>query len=535
MMFLSPSRVPSRDESVLRYLLDRRAEELPDQVYVKSPDGAEITFRQMREQVIRTAVGLAKLGVRQGDAVVVWMPNSPEMARVWYAINYLGAVYIPINIAYRGSLLEHVLNNAQARIVIADGRYVDRLTLVSTPSVETIVTFGDAAGAPAHVNVLSSAVLDGDVADLPALERPIEPNDVQMVIYTSGTTGPSKGVISTYGHQFHMCGSDGFHMITGEDRVMCNLPMFHIGGTVPMLSTLLHGGSVAIVEGFSTKDFWTQIDATECTLAILLGVMSSFIMKQPEAADDRDHCLKKVINIPLADDWQAVSDRFGFAVWTVYNMTELCVPLSSERNPEVAGTCGRPRRGVELRLVDDLDGEVPVGEVGELIIRTDAPWALNSGYFRNPEATVEAWRNGWFHTGDFLRRDENDNYFFVDRKKDAIRRRGENISSFEVEAEVMAYPLVRECAVVPVPSSHTEDEVLAAIAPLPGETIDPVAFIDFLRPRLPYFMIPRYVRILADLPHTPTQKVQKSVLRDEGVTADTWDREAAGILIGREG
>jgi len=528
------SRLPSREESVLRYLVDRRAEERPDQVYIKTPDGAEITFRDMRDQVISTAAGLAALGVKQGDPVVVWMPNSPDMARVWYAINYLGAIYIPINIAYRGGLLEHVLNNAQARIIVADGRYVDRLGLVSTPSVETVVTFGDGSGAPQHLKVLPSSVLDGDADTLPALERPIEPSDVQMIIYTSGTTGPSKGVISTYGHQFHMCGSDGFPMITGEDRVLCNLPMFHIGGTVPMLSTLLHGGSVAIVEGFSTNNFWAEIDATQCTLAILLGVMSSFIMKQPPAPDDRDHCLKKVINIPLADDWKAVSERFGFAVWTVYNMTELCVPLSSERNPAVPGTCGRPRRGVELRLVDDQDGEVPVGEVGELIIRTEAPWALNSGYFRNPEATVEAWRNGWFHTGDFLRRDEHDNYFFVDRKKDAIRRRGENISSFEVEAEVLAHPLVRECAVVPVPSRFSEDEVLAVVSPVPGAVIDPVEFIDFLRPRLPYFMIPRYVRILSDLPRTPTQKVQKSVLRDEGVTADTWDREAAGIFIKRD-
>ena len=187
-----------------------------------------------------------------------------------------------------------------------------------------------------------------------------------------------------------------------------------------------------------------------------------------------------------------------------------------------------------MRIVDENDCEVPPGTIGELIIRTDMPWALNHGYHRNPEATAKAWRNGWFHTGDAFRRDENGNFFFVDRMKDAIRRRGENISSFEVEAEVGSHPSVQECAAVAVPSELGEDEVLVAIAPQPGHEIDHEALIEYLIPRMAHFMVPRYIRIVPELPKTPTQKVQKHLIRSQGVTADTWDREKAGIVIRRQ-
>jgi crotonobetaine/carnitine-CoA ligase len=189
---------------------------------------------------------------------------------------------------------------------------------------------------------------------------------------------------------------------------------------------------------------------------------------------------------------------------------------------------------VDVRLVDDNDCEVPDGTVGEMILRTDRPWGMNHGYHKNPEATARAWRNGWFHTGDAFRRDASGNYFFVDRMKDAIRRRGENISSFEVEVEVVAFPAVREAAVIAVPSELGEDEVMAVVAPAPGHEIDPAALLAFLRDRLAYFMIPRYLRVLPELPKTPTAKVLKAELRAQGITPDTWDREQAGISIRRD-
>ena len=193
------------------------------------------------------------------------------------------------------------------------------------------------------------------------------------------------------------------------------------------------------------------------------------------------------------------------------------------------------RPGIEVRLVDEADCEVPVGAVGEMMVRTDAPWSMNHGYYKNPEATAAAWRNGWFHTGDAFRVDADGNYYFVDRIKDAIRRRGENISSFEVEREICAFPAVKEAAVIAARSELSEDEVLAVVAPVAGQSIDPIALTRFLRDRLPYFMVPRYIRVVAELPKTPTQKIQKTTLRREGVTPDSWDREAdKTVVIKRE-
>jgi crotonobetaine/carnitine-CoA ligase len=215
-------------------------------------------------------------------------------------------------------------------------------------------------------------------------------------------------------------------------------------------------------------------------------------------------------------------------------MTEISTPIISEPNPVRRGTCGKPRPGVEVRLVDAQDCEVPTGQIGEMIVRADRPYAMNSGYNRMPEATARAWRNGWFHTGDAFRKDEAGYYYFVDRVKDAIRRRGENISSFEVEVEVCAHPDVREAAAVAVPSAMSEDEVMVIVAPVFGHVIDPEALCQFLSERMPYFMVPRYVRVMDALPKTPSAKVQKAELRSQGITADTWDRERAGMRLKRE-
>jgi crotonobetaine/carnitine-CoA ligase len=238
--------------------------------------------------------------------------------------------------------------------------------------------------------------------------------------------------------------------------------------------------------------------------------------------------------VPLSEDAPSFAKRFGVDVYTLYNMTEISTPLVSELNPTKIGSCGQARAGVELRLVDENDCEVAVGSIGELIVRSDAPWTLNSGYFKNPEATSAAWRNGWFHTGDAFRKDAEGTFYFVDRMKDAIRRRGENISSFEVEAEIAAHPAIAEVAVIPVPSEIAEEEVMCVVALIPGHSFDPKDLLKFLEPRLAHFMLPRYVRIVDALPKTPTQKIQKHLLRADGITADTWDREKAGVKIRRQ-
>ena len=358
------------------------------------------------------------------------------------------------------------------------------------------------------------------------------PWDTQSIIYTSGTTGPSKGVMSSYLHLY----TTGAVLpnLTGDDRYMANLPLFHVGGTLPAHIMLAKGGSISIVESFNTETFWPTVRRTGTTYVVLLGVMAQFLAKQPPKPDDADNPLRTVMLVPFDFDQREFSKRFGLHSFTVFNMSEISCPIISEVDPTAIHSAGRPRAGVECRVVDENDCELSVGEIGELVVRADCPWTMNHGYYKNPEATARAWRNGWFHTGDGFRRDAAGNFYFVDRMKDAIRRRGENISSYEVEAEVLAHPAVNECAAIAVRSDVSEDEVMVVVAPVPGQKVDPAALLEFLVPRMAHFMVPRFVRIVDELPKTPTQKVRKTVLRDDGITADTWDREAAGIRIRRE-
>lgn len=531
-------RVPAREVCVVRYLIDRWAAERGAQVYAVFDGGVTFTYAQLRERVVAVAAGLQAQGVRRGQHVLAWQPNTPDMLLTFFAINYLGAVYVPINTAYRGGLLEHVIDNSDAAVGVVHVDLVSRLTGANLAQLRRLVITGAAAGAsvPADCPLpwVTFESLAGTATDLLPLERPIEPWDTQSVIYTSGTTGPSKGVLSSYLHMYTNPGPEAWPCITGEDRFLVNMPMFHIGGLGLSFAMLARGGSMVMPQAFSTDRFWALVRETEATAVFLLGVMATFLLKAPPSAADRDHRVTKAYIVPLAEGAGEFHRRFGPDVYTIFNMTEISSPITSEPNPQVSGTCGRARAGVDVRLVDDNDCEVPDGTVGEMILRTDRPWGMNHGYHKNPEATARAWRNGWFHTGDAFRRDAAGNYFFVDRMKDAIRRRGENISSFEVEVEVVAFPAVREAAVIAVPSELGEDEVMAVVAPAPGHEIDPAALLAFLRDRLAYFMIPRYVRVLPELPKTPTAKVLKADLRAQGITADTWDREAAGISIRRD-
>jgi carnitine-CoA ligase len=262
--------------------------------------------------------------------------------------------------------------------------------------------------------------------------------------------------------------------------------------------------------------------------------MAAFLAKSEPRPDDRDNPLKCLTMFPVNEDTVAFAHRFGFDYLTGFNMTEVSAPLVTDLNTKVYGSCGKPRTGVQARLVDEHDIEVARGEIGELLVRSDQPWSMNAGYNGQPEATAAAWRNGWFHTGDLFRQDGDGNYFFVDRKKDTIRRRGENISSFEVENVVRQYPDVDEAAAVGVESEIAEQEVMVVVTSKPGRTVDPRALTEFLIPRMPYFMVPRYVRVVAQIPKTETNKIRKVYFRDQGVTPDTWDRERAGIKLHRD-
>lgn len=286
---------------------------------------------------------------------------------------------------------------------------------------------------------------------------------------------------------------------------------------------------------FDSRKFWAQIKAFGCTTAGLVGAMTEFLSKAPATEGEKVNPLTDVTLGPVTPQTVLLAERYGFSYKTGFNMTEVSCPLVAELNTKAFGSCGKPRDGIECRLVDEHDQEVPEGQLGELIVRSDLPWAITSGYNGMPEATAKAWRNGWFHTGDVFRKDAQGNYFFVDRAKDTNRRRGENISSQEVESEVLAHPAVQEAAAIPVKSADGEDDVMVVLATKTGiTTFDPAELLQFLIPRLAHFMVPRYVRAMSTLPKTSTNKIQKVELRAQGVTADTWDRDAAGIVVKRQ-
>lgn len=526
-------RIPPRDRVVTRELMDRWARERPDKVFLKfGDDGEEWTYAQLRRMSVQTALGLQRLGVRQGDHVLVWMPNDRDCLRVYFAVQYLGAVFVAINTAYKGSLLAHVVDNADAKLAVIHADLLPRLSEVDTAMLQTVVVAGGRCTGPANLRCVAyEEALLPTSGRLGAPARAIEPWDPCAVIYTSGTTGPSKGVLCSYLHLFSNAGPETWPFITQDDRYLVNMPMFHIGGVAGIYVMFARGASVSFVERFDTASFWSVVRATQTTAGFLLGVMAAFLEKQPPAPDDRAHSLRKVFMVPLSGDVAAFSQRFDVTVYTIFNMTEVSSPIVSGPNPSVRGTCGKPRAGVEVRLVDGNDCEVARGQVGEMLVRTDRPWAMNGGYYKNPEATARAWRNGWFHTGDAFRVDEQGHFYFVDRMKDAIRRRGENISSFEVEADVVRHPAVREAAAIGVPSEVGEEDVMVVVAPVEGQSIHPPELLEFLRSRMAHFMVPRYIRVVAALPKTPTAKVQKNQLREQGITADTWDRERAGIKV----
>ena len=525
-------RMPPARECIQRDMLEHWASVQPEKVFAIFQDGETWTYADTLREAVTTANALKALGVKQGERVLIWLPNSADCLRAWFGLNMLGAVFVPINLAYRGNLLRHAVKLSEARLGLIHADLHQRLSEVVLGNLQEIVVLGGEGRDIPGLTVRQAPEFGSNDTTAPALDRPIAPWDMQSIIFTSGTTGPSKGVMSSYMHLYSMAKAAPF--LRSDERYMVNLPMFHSGGVMPVTAMLIHGGSIVMVDAFDTNTFWDTIRKNGITTVILLGVMGGFLLKRPPSPDDKDHPLRTCTYVPLNDTAPQFHERFGTEVHTHFNMTEISMPLVSDPNPTALGSAGKPRKGVEVRIVDENDCEVPVGAVGELVVRTEAPWALNHGYAANPEATAAAWRNGWFHTGDGFRNDAEGNFYFVDRLKDAIRRRGENISSFEVESEVLSHPAVREAAAIAVKSDIAEDEVMAVVALKEGAEFDPAELIEFLRLRMAHFMIPRYVRVVDGLPRTPTAKIEKVKLREAGITDDTWDRDTAGIKIKRE-
>ena len=527
-------RFPARETVVLPDMLERQAGLRPEQVFAVFPD-ERWTYEETAAAGWSAGHALRTLGVEQGDFVSSWLPNGPHALRAWFGANAIGATYAPLNPAYRGAILEHTVNYTGSRVMIVHADLVERLAGLELRTLDTLVVVGELRSqTPTGLTIIPASVLDEGATERPTTERPIEPWDIIALIYTSGTTGPSKAVLCPHLHH-HTYSEQLFVHADHTDRFFACLPMFHAGGTTAIYGMLQRGASVAVTEGFNTSTFLEEARAYGATRAAILGAMANFLLAREERPDDAENPLRMAIVTPMVPDVDGFRRRFGIDILAAYGLTEGTCPLRSEFNPSNWRSCGRKASPeYELRLVDEHDCEVPVGEVGELVIRHDRPWSLTIGYRGMPEATAEVWRNGWFHTGDAMTRDAEGNYYFVDRAKDALRRRGENISSMEVERELLAHPEIVEAAVVAAAADEAEDEVHAFVVRRPGSTLTPVALIEWLVPRMAYFMVPRYVDLVDELPITESQKVQKFRLRERGVTAATWDREAAGIRLRRE-
>jgi crotonobetaine/carnitine-CoA ligase len=439
-------------------------------------------------------------------------------------------------------MLEYILADTGASIAIVHADYVSRFAQLDTlANLTQIIVIGEHSPGPdlAGRTVTASEFLVPGAKPLelgplelgpPELGEYPARHDVSCVIYTSGTTGPSKGVLvpwaqlsATIPEQWQTGAG------TGEAQYV-PLPMYHIAGRSATAIMARHGGKLVLRNGFSVHAFWDDIRKHRCTITLIAGAMTNFLFRQPPRPDDADNTLAKIVIAPVIPEHAEFAERFGVEIVTGFNMTETSLPVYFPDGIPDWKACGRLRRGYphyEVRIVDEFDNEVPAGQAGELIVRTQAPWTLNAGYLGKPEATVAAWRNGWFHTGDAFRMDGNGYYFFVDRFKDAIRRRGENISSFEVEAAVNDHPAVAESAAIGIPSPFGEDEVQIFVVSRPGMTVEPGELIEFLRPRMPKFMLPRFVQVVASLPKTEaTQRVRKHELRTLVDPGLRWDRDA---------
>lgn len=535
-------QMPQPEDCVLPSMLDKRASERPDETFVLfDPEGDSWSYAETRRQGRRMAAALSQLDVKRGDKVLVWLPNSREILRVHLGAGYLGAVFVPVNLAYRGASLEHVIRDSGAELLICHSDLVSRITK-ETPlaKLRKMVIVGGTEACMAEIEQLSESALTADTEEFPEPVPALKPWDVHAICYTSGTTGASKGVLCTHLHTT-ILGRTNLKFCGSDDRFFLNLAYFHLAGPLILLGSLAVGISFVLQRAFQTKTFWDDLRRTNATCTYLMGSMSTFLLKQPEHEGDRDNPLRYVWQQPLSHDHAEFSRRFGVTIHTQIDMTETAAAIGSGPIPTdrtmgtgYVGSIRDTWPRYEARLVDENDVEVAVGKVGELVVRCDVPWVITPGYHNRPDATAAVWRNGWFHTGDMLRQDGNGDFFFVDRNKDSIRRRGENISSAELESEILRHSTVADAAAVSVKNEIDDEEVLVVIAPSPGCMIDFVELTNFLIERVPHYMVPRYLRVIPQLPYSDTNKVQKAKLREQGITTDTWDREAAGIRVKRE-
>ena len=538
---------------VLPDILRRRAAEHPDRPYSRFGDGEWVSYGATHALANRVANGLRARGVEHGASVSVMLPNCAEYIPVWYGILTAGAVMSPINTAYKGDFLSWTIQLVEARALIISDLYLDRLELVAgdLPLLERVIVVpsgGQATGPDPRVAWESFAELC-DAPDTDAEAVAYAWTDDARIMFTSGTTGRSKGVIKQNAADYFSARSalesaivrQGTDLAGLADEVYFTcLPLFHSNAQVLCAyPALIAGGRVAVTERFSGSRFWHQVIAAGATTFNGIGAMLYFLWNQPPSEKDRAHRVHTIAAAPApADIYDAFEERFGVTLTEGYGLTEtgVCTTMDPTQ-PVRKGSCGRANPGYDVSIVEPgTDLPLPPGTPGEIVVDQRIPNIIMRAYYGMPEKTAEDFRNLKLHTGDLGRMDEDGYVYFMDRVKDYIRRRGENVSSMEVERQVEDHPAVARAAAIGVKASEgasSEDEILIVCQPAEGGAPDPAEFTHWMAERMPYFMVPRYIRFVDALPVTPTERVRKNVLRDEGVTPDTFDREAAGIRVSR--
>lgn len=533
--------IPPKTEWTVPALVRRRAESHGEREFCTFHDGASFNFRQLDEETDRLASGLARLGVQPGDRVMGMVTNSKPFLVMMIAAHKRGAIFVPVNTELKGAFLRHQITNTEPCVVFVDAELRHLFDSIDTelPSVQTTVVIGgDAPALPRTRRVAYEALVQTPAVDSDAVD--VKHTDVGMIIFTSGTTGPAKGVLMPHAHCFYYALSAMKATgLTDTDRMYVSMPLFH--GTALMLqfySCLLAGIPAFVAKRFSAGTWLDEIRASGSTVTYAVGVMPEFVFKQAPRPDDADNPLRLSWSVPVSETWgPAFEKRFGVKILQGYGMTEFSVPVWGDpQDPLMAGCAGRVlEEFFELRIVDPETDE-PLGprQVGEIVVRPKEPFVFMAGYHRMPEKTVEAWRNLWFHSGDAGYLDDEGRLFYVDRIKDRIRRRGENISAFEIEEVISAHPQVQQCAVIGIKTTDAggEDEVMAVVVRA-DENLRPEALLDWCVPRMPRYAVPRFVEFVSEIDRTASGKVRKQALRDRGAGASAWDREKAGYVVPR--
>jgi len=518
-----PARIAPADRTLPRML--RRQAVLHGDRRLMEIGGTRWTFAETLDMAARFGGALHAAGIRRGDSVAVICGNRAELLEVYLGCGWIGAVTVPINTASRGMQLAHILANSQAKLLVLQAEHAGALETLDAvpPTLRTIWVIGEGT-VPAMWPRPHPFPPPAD----PVPEAAVGPGDTVAILYTSGTTGVSKGVCCPHA-QYFWWGVNTARLlgVQRDDVLLTTLPMFHTNALNTFYQALLTGAALVAEHRFSASGFAPSLCRHDATVTYLLGAMVPILLSRPPSADDRAHRVR----IALAPGVPArfhpeFRDRFGIALLEGYGSTEtnfaLGCPLESQR----PGMMGPVFDGFEARVVDDADNPLPDGIPGELVLRAREPFAFATGYFGMADKTVEAWRNLWFHTGDRVVREPDGYYRFMDRMKDAIRRRGENISAYEVEQVLLSHPAVAEAAVFPVHSELAEDEVMAAVVLCEAASLTAPALAEYCVNRMPTFAVPRYIEFVTALPMTENGKVQKFRLRERGVTPGTWDRTA---------